>query len=522
MPISNAEQTNETIDLRDSVPDLIPYLLKGERVINVIQTSTQEKDRDSPPSPLQELYRLAGARLLETEVEFPRPVYASAAEGDGDGDDEHLHLYETLFGRDSLRVAQDVLPVYPQLARVTIMGLAHLQGVKSSLYHEEEEGKIIHEARDPHSPIASRLTEQHGWQWPYYGSIDATPTYISTIVRYVKHTKEHESFLEATYEDRAGEVQTMKHSFDLAVDWLLQKIKATDGLLEFKPGFHGSIPNQVWKDSPDSYFHSDGTIANHEHGISSIETQCIAYDALKDALELYELLDEDVRVEQIQTAIQAVEDATFSKFWINDKGGYFALGLDHDEHGELRPMTIRTSNMGHALNSQLLMGDEGHRSQMVQDIVRQLFSPELLAPAGIRTLASDEKRFRPRAYHNGSVWPWDTYVIAQGLQRHGYYGLSHEIIRRLDRVMHSAKGYPEYVSGDDDPTISINTRIIDIWDPALNDINRLEQPPQTTQAWTVAAKIAIDHATPFIPVRATDEFKYSFEEAILEEIKEKS
>jgi glycogen debranching enzyme len=508
---------SEILDLRDSVPDLLPYLLPGERVINVIQSGEQEKDLDAPPSPLNELYRLAGARIFGSEIEFPRPVHASVAHSDSD--DENLHLYETLFGRDSLRVAQDVLPVYPQLARVTILGLAHLQGTGANLYNEEEVGKIIHEARDPHSPIAQRLTEQHGWQWPYYGSIDATPTYISTLVRYVKHTKEHESFLETTYEDKSGNIQSMKHSFDLAVEWLLEKIESTNGLLEFKPGFQGSIPNQVWKDSPDSYFHEDGTIANHKNGVSSIETQCIAYDALKEALELYELIGEEYHTERIKAAIEAIEDVTFSKFWVHEKGGYFALGLDHGEDGELRPMKIRTSNMGHVLSSQLLMGDEPHKVQVLQDIIHQLFSPELLAPAGIRTLASDEIRYRPRAYHNGSVWPWDSYMIAQGLQRHGYYGLGREIVQRVELTMHTTRGYPEYVSGDTGIAPSVNKRVIDIWDPALNDINRIEQPPQETQAWSVAAIIAIDHATPFIPMRATDEYKAAFENTILESLR---
>lgn len=509
----------QTVDLRASVPDLLPYLLPGERVVNVIQSGDRQNDRDAPPSPLQELYRLAGARLLETEVEFPRPVYASVASSDS-GDDEHLHLYETLFGRDSLRVAQDVLPVYPQLARVTLLGLAHLQGTSTNLYHEEEKGKIIHEARDSHSPIARRLTEEHGWQWPYYGSIDATPTYISTIVRYVKHTKEHQAFLETTYENRQGVTHNMKYSLDIAVEWLLDKLESTGGLLEFRPGFMGSIPNQVWKDSPDSYFHADGAIANHAQGISSIETQCITYDALKDALELYEILDDRLHADRIETALSSTESITTSKFWINDdKGGYFALGLDHADDGTLRPLAIRTSNMGHVLHSQILMSDDPHKNQMLRSTIRQLFSPELLAPAGIRTLASDEIRYRPRAYHNGSVWPWDTYVIAQGLQRHGYYGLAQELVRRIEHTMHVTRGYPEYVSGEADVTPNTNTRIIDIWDPAIGGINRLEQPPQETQAWSVAAIIAIDHATPYIPERALDEYKRSFEDEILNSLK---
>jgi len=38
---------------------------------------------------------------------------------------------------------------------------------------------------------------------------------------------------------------------------------------------------------------------------------------------------------------------------------------------------------------------------------------------GVRTLASDERRFNPMSYHNGSVWPHDNAIVAQGLARAG-------------------------------------------------------------------------------------------------------
>jgi hypothetical protein len=110
-------------------------------------------------------------------------------------------------------------------------------------------------------------------------------------------------------------------------------------------------------------------------------------------------------------------------------------------------------------------------------------------------------------------------MIAQGLQRHGYYGLGREIVQRVELTMQTTRGYPEYVSGDTGIAPSVNKRVIDIWDPALNDINRIEQPPQETQAWSVAAIIAIDHATPFIPMRATDEYKAAFENTILDSLR---
>src|SRR6185503_10534432 len=39
---------------------------------------------------------------------------------------------------------------------------------------------------------------------------------------------------------------------------------------------------------------------------------------------------------------------------------------------------------------------------------------------GVRTVAATEARYNPMSYHNGSVWPHDNALIAQGLARYGF------------------------------------------------------------------------------------------------------
>jgi glycogen debranching enzyme len=39
---------------------------------------------------------------------------------------------------------------------------------------------------------------------------------------------------------------------------------------------------------------------------------------------------------------------------------------------------------------------------------------------GVRTVAAGEARYNPMAYHNGSIWPHDNALIAQGLARYGF------------------------------------------------------------------------------------------------------
>ncbi len=207
--------------------------------------------------------------------------------------------------------------------------------------------------------------------------------------------------------------------------------------------------------------------------------------------------------------------------WAEDvKGGYFALGADRAPDDRLRPLLIRTSNMGHALNSLLLEGDDAETAARREALIRALFAPRLLNASGIRTLAADELRFRPGAYHNGTVWLWDTYYIAQGLERHGYSGLAWALNDRIMAALDRFGKFPEFARGDDGPEPRLNERIVDLWDETHGRVNRVEQPPQEIQAWTVAAAVAIERKRERLqragaPTRASNERKRALEEEIL-------
>src|SRR5690606_38980945 len=56
---------------------------------------------------------------------------------------------------------------------------------------------------------------------------------------------------------------------------------------------------------------------------------------------------------------------------------------------------------------------------------------------GSRTLADREARYNPMSYHNGSVWPHDTAVIAAGMAR---YGFTEDVIR-LTQALFDASLY---------------------------------------------------------------------------------
>lgn len=467
------------------------HLLAGEHVLEPVVYHAHRKP-ERVPSDLEQMTRLTKARLADEIGRFGPAQAATTMSSDAP---EHLRLYETLFGRDSLRVAIDLISSYPLLARTTILELAMLQGVGDNIEREEELGRIVHEARDPEDPIAQKLTFELGWGWPYYGSVDATPEFIRTLTAYCQRSEENRGFLSEQYVDRNGETQTISHALEMALSWIQRRLNMNpEGLLEYHASLPRGIENQVWKDSWDSYHHSDGRIANHDQGIASIEVQATAYDALIDAAELFEdILDQPTHAALLRSHASVLRQAILSIFWTEDKGGYFVLGTDRDAHGHLRQLKVRTSNMGHTLNSRLLEGDDPIVVHMRQAVVRQLFSPELLNISGIRTLASDELRFRPGAYHNGSVWLWDTHHIAKGLRRLGYEDEADDLDRRLLNVIETTRIFPEYVRGDTEPHPTINERTIILWDSIMQRQNVIEQPPQEVQAWTVAAILATKH-----------------------------
>lgn len=486
------------------------HLLAGERLIADKSIHHPRRYFDSIPSSLEQIMRLTGSKSPRyiggngpsvaalTLGNLPKrtrmPSLKSRREStETPAPPEHLRLYEVVFGRDSLRVAIELIPSYPELARSTTLRLAQLQGVEYSQEREEEPGRIVHEARDKDDKRAQEISEQLGWGWPYYGSVDATPEFVRTLTAYCRRSEENYQFLSTKFIDRAGKQRDMAYALDMALAWIINRLDSNDdGLLEYQSMLPQGIENQVWKDSPDAYHHADGTIANHNAGIASIEVQVTAYDALLDAAELYERAYDDViqanafrqRAEQLGRTILDV-------FWTEDKGGYFVLGTDRDDKDRLRQLKVRTSNMGHVLNSRLLESDDPELLHKREMVIRHVLSPEMLNISGIRTLAKDEIRFRPGAYHNGTVWLWDTHHIAKGLRRHGHVDAANELDRRMLHVVEVTKLFPEYVRGGNDLLPRINEHTIVVWDEAMQREMTIEQPPQEVQAWTVAAILAI-------------------------------
>src|SRR5437773_11209948 len=125
--------------------------------------------------------------------------------------------YSTLFGRDSLISAWQMLELDPSIAAATLRVLAAYQGHRMDSRSEEEPGKSLHE----HRFEKSQQAELPDWGFPYYGSIDSTPLFLIFADAYVAATGD-ETILKELWSAIGGAYHWMVEFGDLEGDGYLE------------------------------------------------------------------------------------------------------------------------------------------------------------------------------------------------------------------------------------------------------------------------------------------------------------
>ncbi|HEY7100641.1 MAG TPA: glycogen debranching N-terminal domain-containing protein, partial [Mycobacteriales bacterium] len=155
----------------------LPAHGRWEATVEVTATAPGGPPVAAPPT--RELWRApavrAGDHRLPALVERSVADLAGLLAADPVATDDHYLTagapwYLTLFGRDSLWAARMALPLGTDLAAGTLRTLARRQGTRADPSAEEEPGKILHEVR-----IGPAGPER------YYGTVDATPLWISLL-----------------------------------------------------------------------------------------------------------------------------------------------------------------------------------------------------------------------------------------------------------------------------------------------------------------------------------------------------
>ncbi|GAA3223508.1 amylo-alpha-1,6-glucosidase [Nonomuraea helvata] len=360
----------------------------------------------------------------------------------------------TLFGRDSIWAARMLLPLGTRLAAGTLRVLARRQGTRLDPDTGEAPGKIMHELRRE----AFDLAGQKG-RLPavYYGTIDATPLWISLL---------HDAW---RWGMPPSEVEELLPHLRAALGWLADHADPDgDGFIEYVDSSGRGLANQGWKDSGDSVRFHDGRQA--EPPIALAEVQGYAHQAALHGAALLDAfgLPGAARWREYAAALaERFRDA----FWVDGPQGRFpALALDRDK----RPVNALTSNIGHLLGTGLLSQEESAR------VAELLASPAMAEGFGLRTMSSREGGFSPLSYHCGSVWPHDTAIVIAALAREGFGEQAATLAEGLLAAAESF-GYrlPELYAGD-----------------ARDQVGRPVAYPAACrpQAWSAAAAIAIAHA----------------------------
>ncbi len=437
---------------------------------------------------------------------------SNSVEKENDGKESHQGLYDVFFPRDAFVVAQILSEENPQLTRSTVLaafaGMGVMDNYKNPVhpYDEQEVGKIPHEFRSPDDPIATELTEKKDWGWPYYGAVDTTGKNTAAIARYVETSDEGEAFLEQTFVGRDGIERTVKDGLDMNVAWLTNRMDLNpDGLVESLSKNRKHHANQTWADSPEAFHHADGSWAEHHPdknlGVAALEQQGEAYAALRGAARMYERLGETDKADELDGRADSLREVVLEKFWVDDDahyGGFFGRGTDRDEHGNLRVLAIRTSDMGNFLGSGML--DDTDDEELNKEIrfkreavIQNLLSEEMLGLNGIRTLSSDSVRYSPDRYHNGTTWPWVTHVTAEALRRYGRDEEADDLDNRIMIACEETGILGEYFSGSNDPNHRLVEQRVVVANPSLttDPVYPVSQPAQEIQAWTAAAVLAI-------------------------------
>jgi glycogen debranching enzyme len=299
--------------------------------------------------------------------------------------------FNTVFGRDGIITALQVLNTNPQVARGVLGYLAATQADFSDAARDAEPGKILHEIR--HDEMAN--TGEVPFR-SYYGSIDSTPLFVALAGAYLRRTADLE-FLRGLWP-----------SIQRAIGWIDDHgDRDGDGYVEYGRRTAQGLRQQGWKDSDDSVFHADGTLADAP--IALCEVQGYVYAARRAAARVADALGEHAYAEAQHEEATALKERFQRDFW-DDELEMFVLALD----GHKEPCRVRSSNAGHCLMSGIASPAQA------ASVARELLGEAFFTGWGVRTVAEGEPRYNPISYHNGSVWPHDNTMIAQGLARYGF------------------------------------------------------------------------------------------------------
>ncbi|HEY2672012.1 MAG TPA: glycogen debranching N-terminal domain-containing protein [Rugosimonospora sp.] len=329
-------------------------------------------------------------------------------------------FYQQFFGRDTLTISWQAMLAGPTMLRDSLrLNAAHI-GRRVDDSHDEEPGKLLHEAR--HGPLSALGIDPLAG---YYGDWAAPLDFLVFLGQYLAWTG-----------DRAT-VRELRPAAHGVLDWLSHRADPDgDGFLEYHRRTPDGVKNQGWKDSATAIVDEHGRVVDNP--IATSELQGYHYSALRHGAFALAAIGERARAAAMVARAARLRRRFHAAYWMPDRHSYAqALGPDG------RQVRSVSSNDGHLLATGIVP------NRFARALARRLFADDMFSGWGLRTLSSDHPAYNPFSYHRGTVWPVDAGTTALGLAR---YGCVDELYRLAEATFSAAalfEGHrlPEAISG---------------------------------------------------------------------------
>jgi glycogen debranching enzyme len=139
----------------------------------------------------------------------------------------------------------------------------------------------------------------------YYGTVDATPLFVVLAGAYYRRTGDR------------GLIESIWPNIEAALEWIERYgDRDNDGFVEYAKRSKNGLTTQGWKDSHDSVFHADGTLA--ESPIALCEVQGYVYEAWRAAAELAVAVGRQELSERFERRAATLRERFERAFWLED------------------------------------------------------------------------------------------------------------------------------------------------------------------------------------------------------------